>query len=91
MGLQDMQSLGSLGKAGTPALINWTDEKDKDGSVTGLAAFLIGAERYQYFSAIGWYWSCSEIPLHTLVSAHMARASFVDRDLTILFFSPSTP
>lgn len=55
-----------MGARGTLAEINWTDNKDVDGAVLGLAAFLVGASLNQFYGAIGWYWNCREIPVATL-------------------------
>eukprot|EP00041_Stephanoeca_diplocostata_P017373 m.348676 g.348676 ORF g.348676 m.348676 type:complete len:150 (-) comp20680_c0_seq2:448-897(-) len=63
---ESIQSLKQMGARGTLAEINWTDNKDVDGAVLGLAAYLIGASQNQFYGAIGWYWNCHEIPVATL-------------------------
>ena len=61
---EGIASLAKLAARGTVAEINWTDEKDKNGAVLALAAFLAGAGRNQYAHFI----SC--MSLHSFHSCH---------------------
>lgn len=63
---ETIQSLPLLARKHTLADITRTDEHDKDTSIQGLAAFLVGAGNNQFYAAIGWYWQCNEIPIKTL-------------------------
>jgi hypothetical protein len=67
---ENLASLAQLGAHETIADINLTDEKDQDHALAGLAAFLIGAGVNQFYSAIGWYWQCSEVPTKTLLGVY---------------------